>query len=186
MARIPDGVSYVDAGATTLAALTALQVLKGNLGTGKRVLIHAGSGGVGHFAIQIAKAMGAHVTTTTSSKNKSFVEGLGADDHIDYREVDFADMLSDMDMVFDTQGGETLEKSLRVVKRGGIVRTIAAMGIEDDLQAKADELGVDVAMHLVTSNGADMEELAGLLRAGQQAPTIDKVFPFGSLPEAHV
>lgn len=186
LARIPAGISNVDAAATTLAALTALLVLSSKVKDGTKVLVHAGSGGVGHFAIQIAKAKGAYVITTTSAKNRDLVLALGADEHIDYRTKDFSAVLSDVDFVFDTQGGETLEKSLNVLSKGGTVGTIAAMEIPADLAKKAADQGVSIDLHLVQSNGKDMAELAGMLAEGTLRPAIDKVFAFDDLPQAHM
>lgn len=116
LAKIPENVSFEHAAATTLAALTALQVLETRVKKDDRILIHAGSGGVGHFAIQIAKNLGAHVITTSSSKNKDFVMSLGADEHIDYRSQKFEDILSDIDFTFDMFNGDILFNSVKVVK----------------------------------------------------------------------
>ena len=129
--------------------------------------------------------MGAEVVTTASAKNRDFVIGLGADEHINYHETDFADVLSGLDFVFDTQGGATLEKSLEVVRSGGKVSTIAAQSIPSALQSKANARGVEIAMHLVQSNGHDMAQLAHMLQADTLMPTIDKTFEFDALPDAH-
>lgn len=113
----PQRLSHVEAAATTLAALTALQVFeKMNLQTGQTILIHAGAGGVGHFAVQLAKARGARVIATASEKNLDFVKSLGADEVIDYRARPFEEQVSGVDAVFDTVGGETFTRSFGVVK----------------------------------------------------------------------
>lgn len=119
LAIIPAKTTFEEAAAATLSALTALQVLRGRVKAGDTILIHAGSGGVGHFAVQIAKQLGAHVTATSSGKNRDMVLSLGADAHVDYRTMAFDDVLSDLDFVFDTVGGDTLEKSVKVLRKGG-------------------------------------------------------------------
>lgn len=185
LAIIPDNVNFQDAAATTLAALTALQVLKGKIQTGHRVLVHAGSGGVGHFAIQIAKSMGAFVAATSSAKNKNFLLGLGVNQHVDYRSEAFEDVLTDFDFVFDTLGLENATKSLKVLKSGGHLTSIATMGELDALQAEASPLGITAHEFLVHSNGADMQILAQMLGEGTLRPNIDKTFAFEDLPDAH-
>jgi NADPH:quinone reductase-like Zn-dependent oxidoreductase len=111
LAMIPEEVEYTDAAATTLTALTALQALKGRVNKGDRVLNHAGSGGVGHFAVQIAKKLGAHVISTSTAKNRDFIMSLGADEHIDYRSQSFEQLLADIDLAFDTVAPDIAEKS---------------------------------------------------------------------------
>lgn len=123
----PKNISMEQAASLPLVALTAWQALVelAQLKQGQKVLIHAGSGGVGTIAIQLAKQLGATVATTTSGKNISWVKELGADIIIDYKSTNFEDVLQDYDVVFDTQGGKTLEKSLTVLKRGGRVISIS-------------------------------------------------------------
>lgn len=185
LASIPPGIEFVDAAAATLAALTALQALDGRVGPGSRVLIHAGSGGVGHFAVQMAKKMGAHVTSTSSGRNRDFVLGLGADEHIDYRERDFETVVSDLDLVFDTVGPEVAARSIGVLRRGGTLVSIALGGAEDELQAKAEDAGVSVETMLVHSDGPGMERISAMLADGSLQPAIHKVFPFDELADAH-
>ncbi|MBT8334615.1 MAG: NADP-dependent oxidoreductase, partial [Deltaproteobacteria bacterium] len=156
LAKIPAKSSFEEAAATTLAALTALQVLQPRIKQGDRVLIHAGSGGVGHFAIQIAKHLGAHVVTTSSAKNRDFVVSLGADEHIDYREQKFEEVVSDIDFVLDGMGGEVLVNSLKVLKDGGQMVSLPTMEFPEEVKAYAEEHNIDVAFVLVQSNGTDM------------------------------
>ncbi|WP_298364349.1 NADP-dependent oxidoreductase [uncultured Lutibacter sp.] len=185
LALMPTNISFEEAAATTLAALTALQILQGKVKKDDKVLLQAGSGGVGHFAIQIAKQMGAFVITTSSAKNKDYVLSIGANEHIDYRAQAFDEVLSGLDFVFDTQGGEILEKALKVVKPNGTIITTAAMQIEEDLQAKADTLKVNVFSMLVQSNSKDMNTLKEMLENETIKPTIYKTFPFEAMGEAH-
>lgn len=186
LAIMPEDSGYEEAAATTLAALTALQVLTaGNVKKDDRVLVHAGSGGVGHFAIQIAKNLGAHVVSTSSAKNRDFILGLGADEHIDYRSQKFEELLSDIDFVFDTIGGENIDKSMTVLKQGGQLISIAMMGLSDELKAKSEALKVTVSPFLVKSSGNDMNALKGMLEKGQITPTVAKSFPFTAMKEAH-
>ncbi|MDF7826366.1 NADP-dependent oxidoreductase [Pontiellaceae bacterium B12227] len=186
LTKMPKGVSFEDAAATTLAALTALQVLTGRVKSGDRVLIHAGSGGVGHFAIQIAKQMGAHVITTSSAKNKDFCMALGADEHIDYREQQFEDVLTDIDFVLDGMGGETLTKSVKVLKNGGGAVSLPAPDFPEEVTAEAEARNLNVEFILVQSNGDDMKQLAGMLENGTLKPHVSVTFPFDKLQDAHL
>ena len=186
LAKIPAGLSFEKAAATTLAALTALQVLKPRIQAGDRVLIHAGSGGVGHFAIQIAKSLGAIVVTTSSGKNRDFCLALGADEHIDYREQPFEDVLTDIDFVLDGMGGEILEKSIQVVKAGGKIVSLPTFTFSEELQAAADRKNVALEFVLVTSNGDDMNTLKEMIEAGTLKPHVSITFPFEKLQEAHL
>lgn len=129
----PENLSHIDAASIPLAGLTAWQALvtKGNIKQGDKVLIHAGSGGVGTLAIQIAKHFGATVTTTTSSKNTELVKSLGADLIIDYSTQSFEDELSDYDLVFDMIGGDVLAKSFKVLKKGGTLISIKGQDTEN-------------------------------------------------------
>lgn len=185
LAKIPDNINYTDAAATTLAALTAYQVLNGKIKKGDRVLIHAGSGGVGHFAVQMAKQMGAHVISTSSAKNRDFVMSLGADEHIDYRSQKFDDLLDDMDFVFDTVGGQTMTDSVNVLAHGGQLVTLLAFKPPEDLVEKATARGATISTALVQSSGTDMAALADMLEDETLKPTIASIFSFANLPAAH-
>jgi len=185
LAIMPEKATFEEAAATTLAALTALQVLKPRVSKGDRILIHAGSGGVGHFAIQIAKALGAHVISTSSAKNRDFIMSLGADEHIDYREQKFEEVLSDIDFVLDGMGGEVLENSLKVVKDGGTIVSLPTHQFPEDLQAMADQRNVVLEFVLVQSSGEDMNTLKGMLEADELKPHVSQIFPFEKMADAH-
>ncbi len=185
LAKLPENISFEDAAATTLAALTALQVLRPRVKQRDRVLIHAGSGGVGHFAIQIAKHLGATVVATSSAKNRDFVMSLGADEHIDYREQKFEDVASGIDFVLDCMGGEVLLNSLKVLKDGGQVVSLPTMEFPEDVKVIAKQRNIDVSFVLVQSNGTDMNTLAGMLEAGVLKPHVSKTFAFEEIADAH-
>jgi len=185
LAIMPEKSTFEEAAATTLAALTALQVLKPRVNKGDRILIHAGSGGVGHFAIQIAKALGAHVISTSSEKNRDFIMSLGADEHIDYREQKFDEVLSDIDFVLDGMGGEVLENSLKVVKDGGTIVSLPTHQFPEALQAMADRRNVGLEFVLVQSSGEDMNTLKGMLEADELKAHVSKIFSFEKMAEAH-
>ena len=185
LATMPENTTFTDAAVTTLAALTALQAMKNKVKASNRVLIHAGSGGVGHFAIQIAKKMGAYVIATSSEKNRDFILSLGADEHIDYRSQDFENVLSDIDFVFDTQGEEVATKSLKVMRANGNLVSIAMMEIPETLQQQASSLNITVEAMLVASNGDDMAFLANLLSEDSLKPHVSTVFNFSDMAKAH-
>jgi NADPH:quinone reductase-like Zn-dependent oxidoreductase len=184
----PANITHEAAAAATLAALTAYQVLTEVAGpaplAGKRVLIHAASGGVGHHAVQIAKHLGAYVIGTSSAPNKDFVLGLGADEHFDYRAQAFENVLSDIDIVLDAVGGDTAERSLNVLKKGGLVVSILHR-VNENLLEKAKALGVRAANHLVYSSGKDMTVLAEWLGKGAVKSFISKVYPLNQMGAAH-
>ncbi|MGI9552462.1 MAG: NADP-dependent oxidoreductase [Aurantibacter sp.] len=186
LAKMPSTISFEEAAATTLAALTALQVLQGRIKNGDRVLIHAGSGGVGHFAIQIAKSFGAYVVTTSSAKNKDFVMSLGADEHIDYKAQAFEDVITNIDFILDPMGGEVLLKSLRVVKEGGSIISLLAGQITDEVLEQAAKRNIAVSPLLVQSNGADMNTLKELLESGAIKPHVSETFSFSDMTKAHL
>ncbi len=186
LAKMPENTSFEDAAATTLAALTALQILESKIKKGDRILIHAGSGGVGHFAIQIAKHLGAHVITTSSAKNKEFLMSLGADEHIDYRNQSFEEVLTDIDFVFDVLGGEVLMNSTKVIKEGGAMVSIAAPPHEIEAAQKLAKKDVTVSPYLVQSSDKDMNTLKGMLESGVLKPHVSKIFPFAEMAKAHI
>lgn len=185
LAIIPENISFEEAAATTLAALTALQVLETRVKKDSRVLIHAGSGGVGHFAIQIAKNLDAYVISTSSSKNRDFILSLGADEHIDYRNQAFEEVVSNIDFVLDPMGGEILEKSVKVLADGGAIICLPQNEFSQEIQDEAKKKNADVSSILVQSSGKDMNTLKSLLEAGSLKPTVAKTFPFEQMREAH-
>ncbi|MBT8329226.1 MAG: NADP-dependent oxidoreductase [Desulfofustis sp.] len=185
LAKMPDNTTFEEAAATTLAALTALQVLRPRVKAGDRILIHAGSGGVGHYAIQIAKQLGATVITTSSAKNRDFVLSLGADQHIDYREQKFEEVLADIDFVLDGMGGSVLENSLKVVRDGGTIVSLPTHEFSEELKAAADPRNIKLEFVLVTSNGDDMNTLKEYLESGVVKAHVSMTFPFAQMAKAH-
>ena len=182
----PEALDHVQAAALPLVSLTAWQALVENadLQPGQRVLIHAAAGGVGHVAVQIAKARGAHVIGTASAGKHDFLRELGADELIDYRETDFAEAVSDVDVVLDTIGGETSLRSLRTLRPGGILVSILPVG-SDDLYRQADTLGVRAVRMLVDSSRHNLASITELVEQGTLRATIADVFPLEQAAEAH-
>ncbi len=180
--RLPSGLDHVHAAAIPLAGQTAWQGLfrHGQLKSGQRVLIHGGSGGVGHFAIQFAKAAGARVLTTVSTGNVEFARSLGADVVIDYKTQRFEDHASDLDMVFDLIGGETRERSWSLLKRGGILLST----LSDPSAEKAREHGVRALRYTVEADGGELSEIAKLVAAGSVKPHVHKTYPLDAAAEA--
>ena len=178
----PKSFSWQEAAGVPLAALTAWQSLYefAKLESGERVLIHAGSGAVGQFAIQLAKLRGAYVYTTTSSNNTNLVLSLGADEAIDYRNEDFSD-LKDLDVVFDTIGGETQTNSWKTLKKGG--RLVSITETPDD--ATAAEHNAMGFFCFVQPNREQLEKLAEFADAGQLKVSIDSEFGLDQVAKAH-
>ena len=170
----PESLDVIQAGGVPLAALTAWQGLfkHGNLKAGQRVLIHGGAGGVGHFAIQFAKAKGAHVITTVSATHVDFVRRLGADEVIDYQAQRFEDVIAEVDLVFDLVGGETQERSWKVLKRGGVLVSTLTEPSQDDAAAR----GARGLRYTVTESGADLATIGELIDAGKVKPVITKTY----------
>jgi NADPH:quinone reductase-like Zn-dependent oxidoreductase len=177
IARKPAGVDHVHAAATPISALTVWQGLveRAGLAAGQRVLIHGAAGGVGTFAVQLARWRGARVTGTASAANLDFVRSLGADEVIDYRAERFEDVARDVDVVFDTVGGGTLERSWGVLKSGGRMVTVAASG-----EQTTDER-IRAAYFIVEPSRTQLAEIARLIDGGALRPVVGAVFP---LPEA--
>lgn len=182
----PSLIDHTQAGALPLVSLTAWQALVENadLQPGQRVLIHAAAGGVGHVAVQIAKARGAYVIGTASAGKHEFLRELGADETIDYRETDFVDAVKDVDVVLDTLGGETTVRSLRVLRPGGVVVSILPVGSED-FPTEAERLGVRGLRMLVDADRADMRAIVDLIEAGKLRASIAGTFPLADAAEAH-
>lgn len=181
-ARKPPGIDHAHAAAIPLAGQTAWQGLfrHGGLKAGQSVLIHGGSGGVGHFAVQFAKAKGAHVLTTVSTDNVSFARSLGADVVIDYKTQRFEDHASDVDVVLDLIDGETRERSWKVLKRGGILVST----LTEPSQDKAREFGVRALRYTVEADGKELAEIAGLVEAGKVRAHVSKTFPLKDASQA--
>ncbi|MCD2261403.1 NADP-dependent oxidoreductase [Dietzia aurantiaca] len=185
-APTPESLDHVQAAALPLVSLTAWQALVENarIQPGQRVLVHAAAGGVGHVAVQIAKARGAYVIGTASAAKHDFLRDLGADEVIDYRETAFAEAVSDVDAVLDTIGGETSLASLRTLRPGGIVVSILPVG-SDDLFREAEQLGVRAVRMLVDSSRHDLVSITELVEQGTLRATIAEVFPLEQAAEAH-
>lgn len=186
LAKIPENTNFVDAAATTLAALTAYQMLKDNIKKGDRVLVQGGSGGVGHFGIQLAKSMGAYVITTASAENKDFVMALGADEHINYKTHSFEDA-KDIDYVLDIFGGDRLLKAIELVNSGGKVYSTAAPAgpMAEEPTKLAAKLDVEFSGILVQSSGEDMDVLANMLADGSLKANVYATFPLEQMADAH-
>jgi NADPH:quinone reductase-like Zn-dependent oxidoreductase len=205
-ALVPERLTFEEAASIPLAGLTAWQALVdvGDVKAGARVLIHAGAGGVGTLAIQIAKHLGAEVATTASAKNADLCRSLGADRVIDYRAEDFERALRDVDFVLDTQGGETQAKSFRVLRRGGllvsvvgppdakfargyglgplVVAALAVAGVPRALRLR--RLGVRYEFLFMRPSGEELAKIGDLVDAGKVKPVIDAVFPLAQAREA--
>lgn len=174
LAKIPANISFEAAAATPLAALTAYQGLfnHGHLQKGEKVLIHAGAGGVGTYAIQLAKAQGAEVFTTASKKNHELLYRLGADKVIDYHEENFAEAFSDLDLVLDTMGGKIQENSVKVLKNGGRLVTVLGISNPDLMTAK----NIFAQAIWLEPNGKELAQLANRMQAGQLESVIGAQF----------
>jgi NADPH:quinone reductase-like Zn-dependent oxidoreductase len=166
-----------------LAALTAWQSLfdTAQLQPGQRVLIHAGSGGVGHLAVQLAKWKGAYVFATASTKNQDLLRELGVDEPIDYTQQRFEDIARKIDIVLDTLGDETQERSWSVLKKGGVLVSL----VQPPSEEKAKELGVRAAIIGAQPNGAQLAEIAKIIDSGKLAPIIDRILPLCEARRAH-
>ncbi|MEU0096711.1 NADP-dependent oxidoreductase [Kribbella sp. NPDC006257] len=204
LALKPASISLEEAASLPLVALTAWQALveRGDLRPGQRVLIHAGAGGVGTIAIQLAKHLGATVATTVSTGNVDFVRGLGADVVIDYRTEDFEQLLDGYDLVLDSRGGKNLEKSLRVLRPGGKVIGIAgppdpafardlgpllrlaATVLSSRIRRQARRLGVTYEFLFMRASGSQLREITALVDSGALRPVVGQVFDFEQTVQA--
>lgn len=206
VAQKPANLSMQQAASIPLVGLTAWQALveAAHLKPGQKVFIQAGSGGVGTFAIQLAKHLGATVATTTSAKNAELVKSLGADVVIDYNAEDFAKTLSGYDVVLNSQNTTTLERSLRVLKPGGLLISISGPPDADfardqglnpmlklvmrllsrGVRRKAQDLGVGYSFLFMRAQGQQLGKITSLIESGAIRPVVDKVFPFERTAEA--
>jgi NADPH:quinone reductase-like Zn-dependent oxidoreductase len=206
LATKPASLSMAEAASVPLVALTAWQALveRAHLQPGQKVLIHAGSGGVGTYAIQLAKHLGATVATTTGTSNVEWVRDLGADIVIDYRTQDFETVLHDYDVVLDSQGGDTLAKSLRILKPGGTAIGIAGppdpdfarqQGLRFPLRLvmallswktrrAARRKGVRYSFLFMRASGAQLDEITKLIDSGVLRPIVAQTYPFDEAPQA--
>ncbi|RFA33322.1 NADPH:quinone reductase [Virgibacillus dokdonensis] len=175
LALLPENITFDEAAAVPLAGLTAWQCLFdfGQVKANDKVFIHAGSGGVGTYAIQFAKHVGAYVATTASENNKELVESLGADKFINYKKEDFTEIIKDYDLVIDTIGGEVQEKSMHVLKEGGKLVSI----VQPPNEALAKELGITAGFLWLQANGKQLEEIAKLMESGHVKSIVGHHFP---------
>ncbi|MFD0313048.1 NADP-dependent oxidoreductase [Streptomyces flavalbus] len=186
LAHKPASLSHVEASALPIVGLTAWQGLVdlGGVTEGDRVLVHGGGGGVGHVAIQLAKALGAYVIATASGSKRTFVEGFGADEVIDYTAVDFTEAVRDIDVVLDTIGGDTVERSLHVLRRGGHLVTAVAEG-DSRLIARYEAAGMRFSGIAVDQDPVALRGLAGLVEQGRLRVHVQETFPFERVADAH-
>ena len=201
----PTSLSFEEAAALPLVALTAWQALvdRAHVRPGQKVLVHAGAGGLGSTAIQVAKHLGAHVATTAGTKDIEKVRALGADEVVDYTNTDFAEVLSGYDVVLDSLGTASLEKSLTVLKPGGLAISVvgppdpdfaAQLGqpllkpvlalMSRKIRSRAKKLGVRYSFLLMKANGTQLKTLAALYNDGTLQPVLDRSFPFADTIDA--
>jgi NADPH:quinone reductase-like Zn-dependent oxidoreductase len=183
VAMKPKSLYHVRAAAVPLSALTAWQSLfdLGQLQPGQRILIHGGSGGVGHFAVQLAKWKGAQVLATASTQNQELLRKLGADESIDYTTQRFDEVARKIDVVLDTIGGETQERSWAVLKKGGVLVSL----VQPPSKEKANQFGVLGMMCSVQPDGAQLSKIAKLIDSAKLRPMIDRILPLSEARRAH-
>jgi NADPH:quinone reductase-like Zn-dependent oxidoreductase len=179
----PRSIDHIHSGAIPHACLTAWQAIfdTAGLSAGQKILIHAAAGGVGSFAVQLAKWKGAHVIGAASGRNQSFLRELGVDEPLDYEKTRFEDLVRGVDVVFDTIGGDTLRRSWKVLKKGGILVSIAARPSADE----AAKSGVRQAYIFMTPNGPELTEIAGLVDSGKLKAVVETVLPLADARRAH-
>jgi NADPH:quinone reductase-like Zn-dependent oxidoreductase len=184
LAPKPRMLDSVQAAAVPLSALTAWQGLfeHANLVAGQTVLIHGGAGGVGVFAVQLARWAGAHVIATASARNRDFLRELGADEFIDYTTTRFEDVIHEVDFVFDTVGGDTLQRSWQVIKLGGVLVSTVSPPLPADVVKGHD---VRFVWFVVEPNRNELVQIGSLIDAGKLRPIIDAVFPLTQARQAY-
>jgi NADPH:quinone reductase-like Zn-dependent oxidoreductase len=183
IAKKPPAVTHEQAAAIPVAGLTAWQALfdRGALERGQTALIAGAAGGVGHFAVQFAKLAGARVIGTGSSRNRDFVLGLGADEYVDYTQQDVAEVVSGVDVAFDTVGGETTQSLLPTLREGGILVTIAAAPPTEAAQAR----GVRAELLVMSPSSEQLTRIADLVAAGDVRVELAEVIPLTEVRRAH-
>ncbi|WNI26676.1 NADP-dependent oxidoreductase [Streptomyces sp. ITFR-16] len=183
----PEGLDHIRAAALPLASLTAWQALvdTAHVRPGQRVLVHAAAGGVGHLAVQIAKARGAYVIGTASAAKHELLRSLGADELIDYRERDFTETVRDVDVVLDGLGGRTWARSLRTLRPGGTL--VSILPPDDSFPvAEAEAAGVRAVFMLVEPDHAGLRAITSLVESGRLRVVVDRVLPVEEAAQAHV
>src|SRR5439155_11953481 len=183
VAKKPRTLDHVQAAAVPAVGLTALQALfeVAQLSAGQKVLIHAAAGGVGNFAVQLAKTRGAYVIGTASSKNHPLLNDLGVDEAIDYRKTRFEDVVREVDVVLDTVGGETQERSFKVLKKGGILVSL----VQPPSQELAAKYGVRALFHGGRARSSDLAQIAKLIDDGKVKTIVETVLPLAEARRAH-
>lgn len=186
LVKIPENIGFAEAATATIAAITAYQALTydAELAPGKKVLIHAASGGVGHFGVQISKHLGAEIYATASPEKHAFVKALGADHLIDYRSQKFEEVVKGVDVVFDLIGGEYIDRSLHCLKKGGVIISIPS-ATNEGVEKKATEKGFVGIRFIMNANKTDQQHVADLLEKGVLKPHISHQFPLEKVREAH-
>lgn len=186
LAKKPSNISHSEAAGATLAALTAWQnlVTRAHIKAGDRVLIHAAAGGVGHYAVQIAKYFGAYVIGTSSAVNKDFVLSIGADEHLDYKTQVLTESVKDVDFVLECLDNKSILNSISVIKPGGSLFSILT-SISQEAKAKADLNSIATVYTNVSSNGSEMNNIGELLYSGAIKSHISKEFSFDQIADAH-
>lgn len=182
----PENISHAEAAAATQSPLTAWQALvdTGHVKKGDRVLVHGGAGGVGNYAIQIARHIGCYVITTVSGADRAFVKELGADEVIDYRTQAFEKEVKEVDFVLDTIGGDNFVRSLDVLKPEGMIVLLPSNKKEEADKAVREKQVKNYRHILMHSSGKDMRAIAGMLREGSMKANVDKVYSFEQIPQA--
>lgn len=183
LAKKPENLDFENAAAIPVGALTSWQAIfdKAGLQSGQKILIHAASGGVGSMAVQLAKAKGAYVIATASGANEDFVKGLGADEFIDYKQTKFEDEVKDVDVVFDTVGGDTQERSFQVLKKGGFLVSV----VNPPSPESAEKFAVKAEMIGVVPNSDELAEIVELASEGKLKTYVETVLPFSEIVKAH-
>jgi NADPH:quinone reductase-like Zn-dependent oxidoreductase len=186
LALKPASLTHVEAAALPLTGLTAWQALvpRARVEKGQKVLIHAAAGGIGHLAVQIAKHLGSYVIGTASAGNREFVLGLGADEVVDYRNEDFTESVSDVDVVFSTLGGDVAARSVSVIRDGGVLLQMH-YSTRDAVFPDAVARGIDTRFQLVEPDGPGLEALADLVERGVLRVVVAREFALEEFGEAH-
>ncbi|MDQ7918463.1 NADP-dependent oxidoreductase [Mesonia sp. MT50] len=182
LSKKPKNLDYEKAASIPMGALTSWQAIfeTAKLKSGQKILIHAASGGVGSMAVQLAKAKGAYVIGTASGSNKDFVKGLGADEFIDYTSTNFEDVVSDVDVVYDTIGGDTQKRSFQVLKEGGFLVSL----VEDPSKELLKKYKVEGKVIASVANAEQLEEITQLIEEGKVKTHVEKVFPLSEAKKA--
>lgn len=194
IASKPQSIDHEYAAGVPMAGLTAWQALfdHAHLSSKDTILIHGAAGGVGSFAVQLARWSGAHVIGTASAYDSSFLEDLGVHDVIDYKKTRFEDRVHDVDVIFDTVGGKTLERSWKILRRGGRLVSVASQGIptsydkrQEFLKEKGDSFGISAMWFIVQSSREQLIRIGELIDSGQLRPVVDTILPLSQASKAY-